>query len=83
MVQEEGISGRIKEWNPTSETDSYGHDIEASWLIVEAARLLKDPKLIAATEKLRYFYLLIFFGLVPFLQCSSIFSRVTFFVSGI
>jgi len=41
-----------REWNPTTQIDSYGHDIEASWLIVEAARLLKDPDLIEDVEKL-------------------------------
>ncbi len=35
-----------KSWNPTSTVDSYGHDIEASWLIYEAAGLLKDPVLL-------------------------------------
>jgi mannobiose 2-epimerase len=41
-----------KDWKATTEIDSYGHDIEASWLIVEAARLLKDPELISRVEKL-------------------------------
>jgi cellobiose epimerase len=41
-----------REWNATSNIDSYGHDIEGSWLMVEAARLLKDPKLIGEVEKL-------------------------------
>lgn len=35
-----------KDWNPTSTVDSYGHDIEASWLIYESAGLLKDPVLL-------------------------------------
>jgi mannobiose 2-epimerase len=35
-----------KNWNPTSKIDSYGHDIEASWLIYEAAGLLRDPVLL-------------------------------------
>lgn len=41
-----------REWNATTEIDSYGHDIEGSWLMVEAARLLKDPELIDDVEKL-------------------------------
>jgi cellobiose epimerase len=41
-----------KEWNATTQIDSYGHDIEASWLIVEAARLLKDTELTGHVEKL-------------------------------
>lgn len=35
-----------RRWNSTSTIDSYGHDIEASWLIYEAAGLLKDPLLL-------------------------------------
>lgn len=34
------------EWNPTSSTASFGHDIEASWLLEAAARETKDPGLI-------------------------------------
>jgi mannobiose 2-epimerase len=41
-----------REWNATTEIDSYGHDIEGSWLMVEAARLLKDPKFIEEVEEL-------------------------------
>jgi cellobiose epimerase len=41
-----------RDWNPTSTIDSYGHDIEASWLMVEAASLLKDPELINKVNKL-------------------------------
>jgi mannobiose 2-epimerase len=35
-----------RSWNSTSTVDSYGHDIESSWLLYEAASLLKDEKLI-------------------------------------
>ncbi|MBS0001282.1 MAG: AGE family epimerase/isomerase [Cyclobacteriaceae bacterium] len=41
-----------RDWNATTTIDSYGHDIEASWLIDEAARLLKDPELISRVRKL-------------------------------
>ncbi len=34
-----------RNWNSTSTIDSYGHDIEASWLIYEAAGLLDEPEL--------------------------------------
>jgi len=37
-----------RQWNSTSTVDSYGHDIECSWLLPEAAAILKDKKL---TEK--------------------------------
>ncbi len=43
-------SGHLKqlfddEWNSLLEIDSYGHDIEASWLLWEAAELQDDPRL--------------------------------------
>lgn len=41
-----------EKWESTSPVQSYGHDIEASWLIVEAAHLVKDPILTEKTEKL-------------------------------
>ena len=41
-----------KNWNSTDAIDSYGHDIEASWLIDEAAGLLKDPELLDSARKL-------------------------------
>jgi alpha-L-fucosidase 2 len=34
-----------KSWNKNSSTDSYGHDIECSWLLCEAAGLLSDKAL--------------------------------------
>jgi mannobiose 2-epimerase len=40
-----------RNWNPTSTIDSYGHDIESSWLIYEAASLLKDPALLARAKE--------------------------------
>lgn len=40
-----------RNWNSTSTVDSYGHDIESSWLIYEAADLLKDPKLLARVKE--------------------------------
>ena len=41
-----------RNWNATTRIDSYGHDIEGAWLIVEAARLLKDSDLLADVEEL-------------------------------
>lgn len=38
-------------WNPKSKMESYGHDIEASWLIDEAARVLGEPELLADVQK--------------------------------
>jgi mannobiose 2-epimerase len=34
-----------RQWNRTSTVDSYGHDIECSWLLYEAADLLNDKNL--------------------------------------
>jgi mannobiose 2-epimerase len=41
-----------RNWNGTTTIDSYGHDIEASWLIDEAAGLLNDPELLNRVQKL-------------------------------
>jgi mannobiose 2-epimerase len=38
-------------WNSKFDIDSYGHDIEASWLIDEAARILGDSELLADVQK--------------------------------
>jgi len=38
-------------WNSKTELVSYGHDIEASWLIDEAARVLGDKELLADVQK--------------------------------
>lgn len=40
-----------KNWNRTSMVDSYGHDIESSWLLCESADLLKDPGLTARVRE--------------------------------
>ena len=39
------------DWKRTSTVDSYGHDIEASWLLPEAAGLLDDPALMARVKE--------------------------------
>jgi len=40
-----------RNWKGTSRIDSYGHDIEASWLLYEAANLLGDPDLLARVRQ--------------------------------
>ena len=39
-------------WKSRSEIVSYGHDIEASWLIDEAARSLGDPELLSKVQNI-------------------------------
>jgi mannobiose 2-epimerase len=38
-------------WTPCADITSYGHDIEGSWLIHEAAEVLGDPVLLGKAEK--------------------------------
>jgi mannobiose 2-epimerase len=40
-----------RNWKRTSETDSYGHDIESSWLLYESALQLSDPVLLSRVMK--------------------------------
>ena len=49
IVRPDGHLGLFfdEDWRSQSETVSYGHDIEASWLLCETADLLDDPALLA------------------------------------
>ncbi len=40
-----------RNWKPVGSIDSYGHDIESSWLLYEAADLLGDPELTAKVKE--------------------------------
>ncbi|WP_372745232.1 AGE family epimerase/isomerase [Lutibacter sp.] len=41
-----------EQWNAKGTIISYGHDIETAWLLIEAAKVVEDKKLIAKTESL-------------------------------
>nr|WP_101807699.1 AGE family epimerase/isomerase [Paenibacillus pasadenensis] len=52
----DGETGHFKlffddEWNSATRDVSYGHDIEGSWLLCEAAEALGDPELLKQTER--------------------------------
>ena len=41
-----------EQWNPKSNIISYGHDIEAAWLIQEAAEIIEDHSLLEEVKKI-------------------------------
>ncbi len=40
------------DWEPRSTNKSFGHDVEAAWLLYEAARVLEDQNLITETQEI-------------------------------
>ncbi|SDE27045.1 mannobiose 2-epimerase [Mucilaginibacter pineti] len=41
-----------EEWNSRADTVSYGHDIEATWLLLEAAEVIGDVERVTAIKKI-------------------------------
>ena len=39
-----------EKWNRLSNTISFGHDIETAWLVIEAAKAIKDDTLLKETQ---------------------------------